>query len=238
MKQYNRKLLKKKVYIVAMLILSAVIILTLPMWTITHIEVQDNNWYTDEEIIKISMADNNHILNTMPKEVKKQLQRLPYIRDVSVKYVFPGKMIIRVSEREPLGYVPFMGTYLCLDEQGQVIEQTHKDNVALPIIKGVRFSKFKIGEYLPVENEDTLLTGLEIIRILKKHKFENKVKKIDVYNVEQIHLYVDNLDVIIGNIGDFDKKLQWLIEAQDVYDMGVLDLSNIKNGQAILSPIT
>ncbi len=221
-----------------MIVLLACIVLTLPIWNVTNIEVEDNKYYTDEEIIRISGLKDKHILNISFKEVKYDLLKLPYTKEVTVKYIFPSRIMIKMLERESLGYVPFMGTYLCLDEQGQVIEQTSKKDVSLPIIKGLSFSEFKIGETLPVENEDHLLCGLQIIQGLKKYEYEKKVKAIDIYDLEQIHLYVDNLDVIIGNIGDFDKKLQWLIQTREVYDMGVLDLSNIKSGQAILSPIT
>ncbi|WP_069997558.1 cell division protein FtsQ/DivIB [Cellulosilyticum sp. I15G10I2] len=238
MNKYNRNSLKKKVYMGIMFVVLISIILTLPIWNITSIEVEGNNWYTDEEIVNLCEIKDKHILNISFEEVKNNLLKLPYIKEVAVKYVFPSHISIKILEREPLGYVPFMGTYLCLDEQGQVIEQTNKKEVSLPIIKGLDFSEYKVGEALPIQNEDYLLCSLQIIRSLKKYNYEKKVKIIDIYNLEQIHLYVDNLDVIIGNIGDFDKKLQWLIQTHEVYDMGVLDLSNIKNGQAILSPIT
>lgn len=221
-----------------MLILLISTVLALPIWQLTYITVEKNKWYDAEEIIKVSSAQDKHVLSVSFKEIKNNLQQLPYVKEADVRYIFPNRMIISLTEREPLGYVPFMGTYLCLDEQGQVIEQTSKKEVSLPIIKGLNFREFKIGETLPIENDDYLLCSLQIIKTLKKYEYEKEVKAIDMYNLDEIHLYVDNLDVIIGNIGDFDKKLQWLIQAHGIYDMGVLDLSNIKNGQAILSPIT
>ncbi|MDF2612572.1 MAG: FtsQ-type protein [Clostridia bacterium] len=215
-----------------------IVILALPIWNVTDVEVRDNDWYSDEEIVQVSMIKNNNILSLSLKEAKSNLLKLPYIKNAVIKYYFPGKVIIKLSERKPLGYVPFMGTYLCIDDEGRVIEQTTDMHTRLPVIQGLDFDEFKVQETLPVENEDNLLCSIELIEALRKHKYHEKVKGLDVYDLEQIHLYVDNLDVIIGNIGDFDKKLQWLIETHEAYDMGVLDLSNIKNGQATLSPIT
>lgn len=221
-----------------MFVIFVIAVLTLPIWNVTNVEVENNHWYSDEEIIKICMIENTHILNMSFKEARTNLLKLPYIKDAVIKYHFPGKIIVKLSEKKPLGYVPFMGTYLCIDEEGHVIEQTTSSNISLPIIQGLRFTEFKIGEALPIENEDNLLCSIEIIHLLEKYKYQEKVKAVDIYNLEQIHLYVDNLDVIIGNIGDFDKKLQWLMQTHETYDMGVLDLSNIKSGQATLSPIT
>ncbi|MDF2877087.1 MAG: FtsQ-type protein [Clostridia bacterium] len=237
MKIYNRDKLRKKIYRGILFILAAGIIMIMPIWNITQIEVENSSLYSNQEIIDASMLKNKHILSTSFKETKKSLLKLSYIKDASIKYIFPGKVVITLIEREALGYVPFMGTYLCLDESGQVIEQTSNERILLPVIQGLQFTEFKIGEALPIENEDNFSSSIEMINILKKYDYAEKVKSIDVYNLEQIHLYVNNLDVIIGNIGDFDKKLQWLMQAHEIYDMGVLDLSNINNGEAILSPI-
>ncbi len=78
---------------------------------------------------------------------------------------------------------------------------------------------------------------MEIIDTLKKYNFDKNITTVDVYDLEQIHLYVDNLDAIIGNIQHFEEKLQQLIKIQESYDMGQLDLSQIPNGEVVLSPI-
>ena len=59
--------------------------------------------------------------------------------------------------------------------------------------------------------------------------------------MEEIHLYVDKLDVIMGDIGDFDKKIEVLIQTYEVegYSMGESDISKwIKTKQATLTRIT
>ena len=76
---------------------------------------------------------------------------------------------------------------------------------------------------------------------LIKYDYVDKVKEIDVHNIEEIHLYVDKLDVIMGDIGDFDKKLEVLIQTYEVkgYSMGELDISRwAKTKQATLKRIT
>ena len=111
--------------------------------------------------------------------------------------------------------------------------------MAIPVVDGLSFSEFKIGEMLGIQNDDAFLAVRDMINVLKEYEYVDKVKEIDVYNLEEIHLYVDNLDVIMGEIGDFDKKLQWLIATHETYDMGILDLSQVvKSGQASLRPIT
>lgn len=216
-----------------------VALLSLPIWHIQNITVNNNGYYSEEEIIATSGLEERNILDLSFTHAKQAIKTLTYIQDVDIKYHFPGNVTIEIVENAPFMYVPFSGSYLCLNEQGQVIVQTSHLSDHIPIVSGLSFSEFKIGEILGIQNDDAFFAVKEIINILKEYEYEDKVKEIDVYNLEEIHLYVDNLDVIMGEIGDFDKKLQWLIATHETYDMGILDLSQVvKSGQASLKPIT
>ncbi len=209
----------------------------LPIWRVTTVEVSNNQHYSKEEIEKVLLIDNEPFWGLSKKKLQKRLKKLPYIEDSQIAYGFPGKIKVRLVEKIPYGYVPFMGTYLCIDEKGQVIEQTNGRSEGIPIIKGLSFNAFRTGELLPLESEDPLLVAMEIIDTLKKYNFDKNITTVDVYDLEQIHLYVHNLDAIIGNIQHFEEKLQQLIKIQESFDMGQLDLSQIPNGEVILSPI-
>ncbi len=214
-------------------------LLSLPVWKIQKITVVNNGYYSKEEVINVSGLEGGNLLDLSFNKAKKGLLALPYIQEVNITYHFPGNVTIDLVENAPFMYVPFSGSYLCLNEQGQVIEQTSNLSVAIPVVDGLSFSEFKIGEMLGIQNDDAFLAVRDMINVLKEYEYVDKVKEIDVYNLEEIHLYVDNLDVIMGEIGDFDKKLQWLIATHETYDMGILDLSQVvKSGQASLRPIT
>nr|WP_302596162.1 FtsQ-type POTRA domain-containing protein [uncultured Cellulosilyticum sp.] len=239
MNKYNIKKPKKKIYIGMIIGLILIALLSLPVWKIQKITVVNNGYYSKEEVINVSGLEGGNLLDLSFNKAKKGLLALPYIQEVNITYHFPGNVTIDLVENAPFMYVPFSGSYLCLNEQGQVIEQTSNLSVAIPVVDGLSFSEFKIGEMLGIQNDDAFLAVRDMINVLKEYEYVDKVKEIDVYNLEEIHLYVDNLDVIMGEIGDFDKKLQWLIATHETYDMGILDLSQVvKSGQASLRPIT
>lgn len=219
--------------------LIVIVIFFLPLWSISSIEVSGASVYSKEEIIEASQIKvKRHILTVRTKKGIESLKQLPFIDDAEITYQFPNHIEIKVMENKPIGYVKFLGSYLCIGEKGQVLEQVTQPSLKLPTIEGIKFDKFKVGEKLPLEDEDHLLTVVEMISILTKYEYDGKIDNIDVSNLEQIHLYVDKLDVIIGNIRDFDKKVRWLVEIHQEYPMGILDLSYIENGQAILTPLT
>lgn len=223
------------------LLLLCIVVVTffLPIWSIGEIQVTGQEIYTEEDIIKASgIEPKSHILTVSSKRVVEKIKSLTYVTEVELDYRFPNQLDIIITEEKPIGYVRLLGNYLCLGEQGQVLEQVTQPYLKLPIIEGLKFTKFTLGQPLEIENEDNFLTAIEIFNVLRKYNYQQKVEIIDVSNIEQIHLYVDKLDVIIGNIRDFDKKVRWLTEIHKEYPMGVLDLSIIEGGQVILTPLT
>ncbi|ADZ84036.1 cell division protein FtsQ/DivIB [Cellulosilyticum lentocellum] len=230
---------KRKLYIGIIIGLILLLFFMMPIFYINEIQVKNNHFYTAEDIIQTAGVQKKHFFDLSFNEAKKQLLELPYIKEVKLNYIFPGKLEIDVVEKSPFAYVEFSGNYICLNENAQVIEQSPKMYHELPIIQGLKFESFKIGEVLPIQNNEEWLCATEVIRYLEKHQYIKEVSKIDVYNLEEIHLYVDKLNVIMGDISDFDKKIEVLIKVHAEYNMGILDLSTFaKRGEAFLNPIT
>jgi len=233
---------KTKKYIGIILGIFVLLFFMMPIFYIQEIEVRNNRYYSVEEIIDASGIEKGHLLDLAYFDVTDKLMALPYIAKVNIKYRFPGKVSIDLVEKAPFAYTQFKGTYLCLNEQGQVIEQSQEKRHELPVIDGLKFNFFKNEETLPLLNQDNWLIAVEVLRSLEKYDYVDKVNKIDIHNIEEIHLYVDKLDVIMGDIGDFDKKIEVLIQVYDVngFTMGELSIYPDGKGEivATLTPIT
>ena len=103
----------------------------------------------------------------------------------------------------------------------------------MPIVEGLEFDYFQVGEIIPVKNKATLDVVAAMSQMMIKYDMLQDIVKISVSNPDDIHIYVKKLDVFIGGLEDFDKKIQWLVQIIDVYDMGKLDLRNVNKGKAI-----
>lgn len=233
---------KTKRYIGIIIGILVLLFFMMPICYIQNIEVKNNKYYSAEEIIEASGIEKKHLLDLAYFDAKDKLMSLPYIASVNIKYQFPGKVIIDLVEKAPFAYVKFKGTYLCLNEQGQVIEQSQEKRHDLPVIDGLKFNSFKKAETLPILNQDNWLTAVEVLKSLEKYQYADKINEIDVHNIEEIHLYVDKLDVIMGGIGDFDKKIEVLIQVYEVngFTMGELSIHPDGKGEVVatLTPIT
>ena len=206
--------------------------------SIVHIEGSQH--YDEEKIMSAAgLSKGMHILQVNKKRSVKGLLKLAYLDGAKVDTIFPNTLQIIINERKPIGYVPFTGTYLSIDKTGKVIDQTQYQEVHnLPIIEGLKFDKFVLGEQLEVENEEVIMAIIEMSTLMEKYNLLNEEIKIDVGDPNGIRLYINSLDVIIGEISNLDKKIQWLCGIIDQHQMGILDLTNINKGQAIMSPLT
>lgn len=211
-----------------------------PVLRIQTINVVDSDYYTDEKIMGVAGIDvGMHMFQVNKKRLIKKISALPYIEEASADVKLTGELRLIITQRKPIGYVPFSGTYLTIDKTGQVIDQTKSQTLhSLPVVEGLEFDKFVLGEQLDVGNEDILLAIIEMSTLMEKYKLLDSGIRIDVSNPSKIHLYINSLDVIIGEINNLDKKIQWLCEIIEQYQMGILDLSNIDKGQAVMSPRT
>lgn len=236
---------KTKKYIGIIIGILALLFFMMPICYIRALEVVNNQYYSDEEIIEALGFKKGHLLDFSFFMAEEELMSLPYIAKADIRYEFPGKIVIQVVEKAPFAYVQFKGTYLCLNEGGQVIEQSQEKYHEVPVIDGLKFNSFKNVETLPILNQDNWFVAVQILNNLKNYQYTEKVSEIDVHNIEEIHLYVDRLDVIMGDIGDFDKKIEVLIQVYEVngFSMGELTITpNLSaNGEeylATLKPIT
>lgn len=232
---------KKKINIGIMAGIVIILMFMMPICYVQSIEVLNNKYYSKEEIIEESGLANKHLLDLSYFSAKERLLDLTYIGKVDINYSFPGKIVIDVVEKAPYAYVKFRGNYLCLNEQGQVIEQSQEKYHEIPIVDGLKFESFTVTETLPILNQDNWFIAQQVMTELIKYDYVDKIIEIDVHNIEEIHLYVDRLDVIMGDIGDFDKKIEVLIQVYEVkgFSIGELDISGYtKTGDATLRRIT
>ncbi|WP_058485624.1 cell division protein FtsQ/DivIB [Defluviitalea phaphyphila] len=214
-------------------------VFTSPIFSVKDILIYGNEHYSEEEIIeKINFKLGDNLFLFRKKKIEKLLCEDPYIKEANIKISWPNKIQIKLEERKVIGYVPYVGTYLYIDKDGRVLETSKHYSKNVPIVQGLEFDYFQIGEILPVKNKESLHIIAVMAQMILKYNLLQDIIKIDVSDPEDTHLYIKKLDVAMGGIDQFDKKIQWLIEIMDIYDMGKIDLTNIDKGRAVFSPLT
>ena len=129
-------------------------------------------------------------------------------------YILSGtKTVSGYDEMYACGYVPYVDYFLNIDMDGRVLYITSTVNDNLPVIEGLKFNRFILGGYLETDNDEAFNTIAMLVKLFEKYGLDEKViNKIDVANLDDIHLYTNNVDVAFGSHKDADKKIRTLKE--------------------------
>lgn len=237
-KKRKKKSLNKFLIAVISLILLIIVIFSSPIFQIKAINFEGGQKYSKADIlseIKIDVGSN--IFMVRVNNSKKILQSKPYIKSVDINIKYPSILNINIKERKARGYVSYNDgtgeTYLYIDEYGRVLEANKTFKEQLPIVEGLRFDNFCVGEILEVKNTQSFDVVVKTAAILAKYENEYEaigdIAKIDVNDPENIHMYIKNIDVLLGDLTDYDFKIRkTLTIVKDIpyENRGFLDVTN------------
>ena len=208
----------KKIYTyvlmgIALIILIFILLMLSPWFNISDIEINGLNRVEKADIIRnLKLEKTTSILNFNTLIAKKRLKNNYYIEKVKVVKKLPNKVIIDIKERELVGYIPYINNYIYIDKTGIVVDVKSNHNQDLPIIYGLNFNDFIIGKKLKTDNDEAFNIVMEITRAIKDKEELKEIFKIDISNLKDIHLYMENLDIILGNKEAINIKINILKE--------------------------
>ncbi|MFI3230146.1 MAG: FtsQ-type POTRA domain-containing protein [bacterium] len=192
-------------------------ILVSPKYYITSIEVDGLNLLSEGDIIKeLNIESETHILSIGKKDLKERLATNYYVKDLSIERKFPSSIVINVKERIPIGYIPYVKQALTIDIDGVIIDindEYDKDlSLDLPLIEGIYFKTFNLGEEIEVENINAFSVVMQITSIMYEKDILNNVIRLDISDINDIHIYVGEIDVVFGSAENVTIKINTLEE--------------------------
>lgn len=202
-----------------------------PLFATKKITAPRGEKYTANQLAdRISLSVGDNMIFFGKRRAEKILEEDPYIAKADVHMELPDTMVIDAVERKVRGYVPYMGAYLYIDEEGRVLETQNAYYEVLPQVKGLQFDSFVLGEVLPVKNKDALQVVLQISQMMKKYNLLDIVVEIDVSNPQDIYAYVNKVEIHLGSMEGGDQKIRVMAEIVKTIpegDRGTLDLRDL-----------
>ena len=141
------------------------------------------------------------------------------------------------------GYVPYLDSFLYINMDGKVLSVTKNTNGSIPVIEGLAFDRFTVGSCLDIENENVFDAIAYLLGTFRKYEFDmGLISKIDVADLEDIHIYTKNVYVAFGSTQNADAKIRTLKEiiANLPIDDGVKGLLDVRviGGKYIFKVLT
>lgn len=122
---------------VLVLAVALAVVVMAPGLNITEVYCEGNDYVTVDEIISASQIENGeNIFLARIGRAEKNISKLPTVKDVTVRRVFPDKICVSIEERTPYAYIMHGSDYAAIDAEQIVLSVESGDN-AFEISKNI-----------------------------------------------------------------------------------------------------
>lgn len=247
---YKTTVMRSKVAGILCLVTVAVILFLMsPVFKIRSIDVIGNSELKKAEIIEVSgIKKGDNIFGLNFKKIKSSVKGLGCVSDIELIRSLPGDVTIRVYEKTESAYIMEKAAYTGIDENGTVISTMSGLERKVPVIKGVKLTDTKKGQYIKIDRKDAKNVSELIEKMLTELKSQgilSKVKFIDLTNTNDIKITLRNDTLVnMGKDGEKDgENIEYKIaylkaiipEIPDSQTGGVIELSDTENVTSSMS---
>jgi cell division protein FtsQ len=191
---------------------------------IAPIRVEGNEHMSREEIIElVGFNDQSTVLEVLMNRVTT-IKNKSYVSKMEISYNSLRDIHIQVYEKDIIGYILYMGKYICIDANGYIVDYTDKPDNKRPKIIGLDLTTFSIDKPIDVSEKTVRMIDLIYRNSLS---FEVPIEWIDFQfsNGNQIILKKGGVDIRIGDGANLEEKfnaLKEVFKALPVDKKGVL----------------
>ena len=203
---------------------------------VTKVQIEGNQYYTDEEIKKMVLDAPNAgnsilVMLTKTEEKTKDAQMIDH---VTIKRKNRNTIVVNVKEKQMVGCLEFQGQYVNFERQGVIQIITDEQMEGVPLIDGLSVKSVKVGQKLKGINSKKLNTILSVGKMLEKS--EQKPDRLVFNDMNQLVLYYGEVEIRLGSDENMDEKMNRLsgILPQLEGMEGILHLENITEDTACL----
>jgi len=190
--------LLQSLFFVLLILGAAFVFLQSSIFAIQSIEVNGAKFLTPDEVRKLTgLSPGTNIFKADLKAAANKIALHPLVKRVEVDRSLPSTVVIGITERQPVGLVPYRGSFLEVDQEGYYLAQVPAGyQGSLPVITGIKVDKVKLGK--KVENE--LLPGVLSYLAAMGPRLAAQVSEIN--GSDPANLIMFSLDKVIIKLGD------------------------------------
>lgn len=216
MTRVQKKNRRSKFFLGIMLLLSLLFLIFIlafktEFFLIKNIKVTGNNKILHKTIVAISNIEKKeNIFKISIKDSKKNIKKLPYIKEVEIKRKLPKTIIIDVVERKEAMQIKNISSFIIIDEEGIILDNVDEKIYGLPLLIGFEVENKSIGDNFFSDIEDI---NIDFIREEEKLNLLSEMEEIHILDDEKANILLFNgIKVAFGSIDNVKYKLNLLKE--------------------------
>lgn len=200
-------------------------------YKVEQVEVMGSSHYSEEEmkemILRGPLASNSVLAPVL--YTKKETGNIPFVDGFTVTQINRNTICISVKEKQPVGCIPYLDSYVYFDRNGIFIEGSKTRDESVPYFDGIQVNHVIMDEKLPIKGTTVLNTAVALSTIFQKNEMiPDHIQFDQSYNISLVY---GDITVLLGKDKDLEEKMSRVLAILPmvVGQKGILHMENVTN---------
>lgn len=222
--------------LIAVLLLAGVIFF-FSYYQVDEVQVMGSSHYSEKQIKKMvlrgPMASNSVLAPLI--YTKKNTKDVPFVEGYTVTRLNRHTICVSVKEKDIVGCIPYLDSYIYFDRNGTFIESSTERNEKIPFFDGIKVKHVIYNEELPIKDKMVMNTAVALSTIFQKN--DKIPDHIEFSDDGQISLLYGDITVKLGKDEYLEDKMTRVLAILPLISdkKGILHAENVNDNSKMIT---
>lgn len=222
--------------LIAVLLLAGVIFF-FTYYQVDEVQVMGSSHYSEKQIKKMvlrgPMASNSVLAPLI--YTKKNTKDVPFVEGYTVTRLNRHTICVSVKEKDIVGCIPYLDSYIYFDRNGTFIESATERNEKIPFFDGIKVKHVIYNEELPIKDKMVMNTAVALSTIFQKN--DKIPDHIEFSDDGQISLLYSDITVKLGKDEYLEDKMTRVLAILPLISdkKGILHAENVNDNSKMIT---
>ena len=222
--------------LIAVLLLAGVIFF-FTYYQVDEVQVMGSSHYSEKQIKKMvlrgPMASNSVLAPLI--YTKKNTKDVPFVEGYTVTRLNRHTICVSVKEKDIVGCIPYLDSYIYFDRNGTFIESSTERNEKIPFFDGIKVKDVIYNEELPIKDKMVMNTAVALSTIFQKN--DKIPDHIEFSDDGQISLLYGDITVKLGKDEYLEDKMTRVLAILPLISdkKGILHAENVNDNSKMIT---
>ena len=222
--------------LIAVLLLAGVIFF-FTYYQVDEVQVMGSSHYSEKQIKKMVLRGpmaSNSVLAPMIY-TKKNTKDVPFVEGYTVTRLNRHTVCVSVKEKDIVGCIPYLDSYIYFDRNGTFIESSTERNEKIPFFDGIKVKHVIYNEELPIKDKMVMNTAVALSTIFQKN--DKIPDHIEFSDDGQISLLYGDITVKLGKDEYLEDKMTRVLAILPLISdkKGILHAENVNDNSKMIT---
>lgn len=206
-------------------------------YQVDEVQVMGSSHYSEKQIKKMvlrgPMASNSILAPII--YTKKNTKDVPFVEGYTVTRLNRHTICVSVKEKDIVGCIPYLDSYIYFDRNGTFIESATERNEKIPFFDGIKVKHVIYNEELPIKDKMVMNTAVALSTIFQKN--DKIPDHIEFSDDGQISLLYGDITVKLGKDEYLEDKMTRVLAILPLISdkKGILHAENVNDNSKMIT---